>query len=48
MPQNGMEFFFSGIMIKVFQLPLLFCRSNADDENLENKEGTFLALIYDK
>ena len=31
----------------MYQLPLLFSRSNAEDDNGAN-EGTFLVLIYEK
>ncbi len=41
MPKNGMEFFFSGILIKIFQIPLLFARSSSDDAQ-SNREGAFI------
>lgn len=45
-PQNGMEFFFSNILVKVYQVPMLLTRSSEETEN--KQEGAFVVLIYEK
>jgi hypothetical protein len=45
-PQNGHEFFFSNVMVKVYQLPMLFSRSSEEQESAE--EGCFIVLIFEK
>jgi hypothetical protein len=42
-----MEFFFTGILVKVYQIPMLFARSTEDDL-ASSREGTFLVQIYEK
>ena len=45
-PQNGAEFYFSNVMVKVYQVPLLFSRSS--DETNDPFEGAFICLIFEK
>jgi len=45
-PQNGHEFFFSNVMVKIYQLPMLFSRSSEEQESVE--EGCFMVLIFEK
>ena len=45
-PQNGHEFFFSNVMVKIYQVPVLFHRSS--DESESQEEGTFMVLIFEK
>ena len=45
-PQNGHEFFFSNVMVKVYQVPVLFHRSSEENESLD--EGTFIVLVFEK
>ena len=45
-PMHGKEFFFSNVMIKVYQIPMLFlCTSEFTQK--EN-EGSFLVLVYER
>lgn len=45
-PQNGHEFFFSNVMLKIYQVPVLFHRSSEESESQE--EGSFIVLIFEK
>ena len=45
-PANGHEFFFSNVMVKVYQVPVLFHRSSEETESQD--EGTFIVLIFEK
>jgi hypothetical protein len=45
-PKNGNEFFFSNVLIKVYQIPMLFTRSSEEIENPE--ECSFIVLIFEK
>ena len=45
-PQNGHEFFFSNVMLKIYQTPVLFHRSSEEIESSE--EGTFIVLVFEK
>ena len=45
-PENGHEFFFSNVMLKIYQVPVLFHRSSEESESQE--EGTFIVLIFEK
>jgi hypothetical protein len=45
-PLHGKEYFFSNVMIKVYQIPMLFlCTSEFTQK--EN-EGSFLVLVYER
>ena len=44
-PQYGQEYFFSNVLVKVLQIPILFMReSEADCKS----EGSFLVLTFEK
>ena len=45
-PKSGYEFFFSNVLVKVFQVPVLFY--NTSEEYEKEEEGTFIVLIYEK
>jgi hypothetical protein len=45
-PENGTEFFFSNVMVKVVQTPVLFTISSECPRN--NYNGAFLVLIFEK
>jgi hypothetical protein len=32
-PQSGSEFFFSNVLVKIYQVPILFSRSSEETEN---------------
>lgn len=53
-PNNGREFFFSNILIKIYQVPVLFL-ANSEEANSEdsaktfsNHESSFIVLFYEK
>lgn len=43
---NGREFFFSNVLMKVYQVPVMFLRSSEDD--YVDYESTFIVLFYEK
>jgi hypothetical protein len=45
-PNQGTEFFFSSIMIKVLQIPALFTTSSECPRSAHN--GAFIILIFEK
>lgn len=45
-PNNGREFFFSNILVKIYQVPVLFL-ANSEDEYSEY-ESSFIVLFYEK
>ncbi len=45
-PQSGSEFFFSNVLVKIYQVPMLFSRSSEESENSD--EGAFMVLIFEK
>ena len=47
MPVNGREFYFSNVMIKVYQIPMLFM-SSSEFEPEQSHEGTFIILIFER
>jgi len=46
MPLHGQEFFFSNVMIKVYQVPMMFIVSSEFAECEE--EGCFIVLVFEK
>ena len=45
-PIHGQEFFFSNVMMKIYQIPMLFMTSS---EFLEKEhEGTFIVMIFER
>ena len=44
--QNGLEFFFSNVMLKCYQVPVLFTSSS--DEHTNDQEGTFIVMFFEK
>ena len=45
-PMHGKEYFFSNVMVKVYQLPMLFGQSS--EFGVNDHEGTFIVLVYEK
>jgi len=45
-PNNGREFFFSNVLMKIYQVPVTFL-ANSEDEYSKN-ESTFICLYYEK
>ena len=45
-PLHGAEFFFSNVMIKVYQIPMMFMTSSEFMDKPE--EGTFIVLVFEK
>ena len=45
-PLHGDEYFFSNIMVKVYQIPMLFM--NSSEQGSVDQEGTFIVLVYEK
>lgn len=45
-PLHGREFFFSNVMLKVYQIPMLFMTSSEFMDKPE--EGTFIVLVFEK
>ena len=43
---HGAEFFFSNVMIKVYQIPMMFMTSSEFMDKAE--EGTFIVLVFEK
>jgi len=43
---NGLEFFFVNLMIRIFQVPMLFYESSEFDE--KDHEGCFVIMLYEK
>jgi len=43
--QNGLEFFYSNVMMKVYQVPVLFTQSS---EEPADNVGTFLVMFFEK
>ena len=45
-PEHGDEFFFANVMIKVYQIPILF--SNSSEFGCYPSEGAFIIMVYEK
>jgi len=45
-PNNGREFFFSNVLMKVYQVPVIFLR-NSEDPYSED-ESSYIVLFYEK
>lgn len=45
-PIYGQEFFFSNILVKIVQIPMLMSRSN--EEEMNPSEAAFIVMIYEK
>jgi len=45
--QNGLEFFFSNVMLKCYQVPVLFTQSSEDQQHPDNV-GTFILMFFEK
>ena len=45
-PNNGREFFFSNVLLKVYQVPVMFLRNS--EEDYTDTESTFICLFYEK
>lgn len=45
-PNNGREFFFSNVLMKIYQVPVMFLRSSEDE--YVDYESTFIVLFYEK
>ena len=48
--QNGLEFFFSNVMLKCYQVPVLFTQSSEDLPTTSPNEnvGTFILMFFEK
>lgn len=46
--QNGLEFFFSNVMLKCYQVPVLFTHSSEDPVLPGNNVGTFILMFFEK
>lgn len=46
MPNNGREFFFSNVLMKVYQVPVMFLRNS--EEDYSDNESSFIVLFYEK
>ena len=46
MPNNGREFFFSNVLVKIYQVPVIFI-SNSEEEYSKH-ESSFIVLFYEK
>lgn len=42
-----MEFFFSNVMLKCYQVPVLFTQSS-EDEAIHDQAGTFIVMFFEK
>ncbi|CDW87904.1 UNKNOWN [Stylonychia lemnae] len=45
--QNGLEFFFSNVMMKCYQVPVLFTQSSEEQTN-NDQIGTFVVMFFEK
>ena len=45
-PMHGEEFFFSNVLVKVYQIPMLFATSS--ELGVRDDEATFVIIIYEK
>jgi len=45
-PNNGREFFFSNVLMKIYQVPPMFAKSS--EEKYSDYESTFIVLFYEK
>lgn len=45
-PNNGREFFFSNVLMKVYQIPVIFCRNSEDEYS--DEESSFIVIFYEK
>ena len=45
-PEHGDEFFFANVMLKVYQIPILF--SNSSEFGCNPSEGAFIIMVYEK
>ena len=45
-PNNGREFFFSNVLMKVYQVPVMFLKSSEDEYT--DYESSFIVLFYEK
>ena len=46
--QNGLEFFFSNVMLKCYQVPVLFTQSSEDPQTNTEQVGTFIVMFFEK
>ena len=46
--QNGLEFFFSNVMLKCYQVPVLFTHSSEDALPQGETVGTFILMFFEK
>ena len=45
-PTIGFEFNFSGILVRVYQMPVLFIGSSEFDP--KHHEGSFIVMVYER
>ena len=45
-PNNGREFFFSNVLMKVYQVPVMFLKSSEDEFSVS--ESSFIVIFYEK
>ena len=45
-PLHGHEFFFSNVLVKLYQIPMLFGKSS--ERGVSDSEGSFVVIIYEK
>jgi len=47
--QNGLEFFYSNVMMKVYQVPVMFTQSSEDSNPLnDDSVGSFIVMFFEK
>lgn len=46
LPNNGREFFFSNVLVKIYQVPTLFMQNS--EAEINNDESTYIILFYEK
>jgi hypothetical protein len=46
--QNGLEFFFSNVMLKCYEVPVLFTQSSEEPMEHADGVGTFIVMFYEK
>ena len=46
--QNGLEFFFSNVMLKCYQVPVLFTHSSEDPILSGDNASTFILMFFEK
>ena len=45
-PNNGREIFFSNVLMKVYQVPVMFLKSS--EEEYTDGESSFIVIFYEK